>query len=79
MTRNCTDQYVQGRTSSSGGDGRGLPVRLKGRRSHLQLAGEGGTRDDLKTKVADHVRDVHKVEPVTDTVMSELEKAIKET
>ena len=36
------------------------------------------TRDELKTKVADHVRDVHKVEPVTDTVMSELEKAIKE-
>ena len=32
----------------------------------------------MKTKVIDHVRDVHKVEPVTDTVMSELEKAIKE-
>ncbi|MDQ3575893.1 MAG: hypothetical protein M3404_13420 [Actinomycetota bacterium] len=33
----------------------------------------------MRTKVAEHVTSVHNVAPVTDTVMNELEKAIRET
>ena len=40
---------------------------------------EADTREELRTKVAEHVTTVHNVQPVTDTVMNELDKAIRET